>query len=101
MEQSKYNIDDDIFKDLFPDGDYSSVLNDISLSNCKLHHNESFLYPKIFLLDLELDDDNPNQPGSPLLFDGINDETSSTIEGNSSSEFNLILTGLLYELFLK
>ncbi len=60
----------------------------------------NFLPLKIFLV-LPLEDDNPNQSLLPLLFDGINDEISSTIEGNSSSEFNLILTGLLYELFLK
>jgi hypothetical protein len=95
MEQFDYNIDDDIFNDLLPDGDYSSVRNDIPFSNCKLHYNEFFLYPKIFL-DFPLEDDNPNQLSLPLLFD----ESSSSIDANSSSELNRILTGLLYEFFL-
>jgi hypothetical protein len=44
MEQFEYNIDDDIFKDLFPDGDYTSVINDIPFNNCKLHHSEFFFF---------------------------------------------------------
>jgi hypothetical protein len=100
MEQFEYNIDDDIFNDFFPDGDYSSVRNDIPFSNCKLHHNEFFLYPKIFL-DFPLEDDNPNQLSLPLLFDDTNGESSSSIDANSSSELNRILPGLLYEFFLK
>ncbi len=93
MQQFDCNMDDDIFKDLFPDGDYSSVINDIPFNNCKLHHNELILYTKI-LLDFPLEDDNPNQSSLPLLFDDTNGESSSNIDGNSSSEFNRILTGL-------
>jgi hypothetical protein len=52
-----------------------------------------FLYPKI-LLDFPLEDDNTNQLLLPLPFDDTNGESSSTIDGNSSSEFNRILTGL-------
>ncbi len=93
MQPFDCNMDDDIFKDLFPDGDYSGVINDISFNNCKLHHSEFFLYPKIFL-DFSLEDDNTKQFSLPLPFDDTNAESSSTIDGNSSSELNRILPGL-------